>query len=439
MNPEGEAKPAAHIDVAALDSMIASVEHRLERQLDEILHHAAFKQLECMWRALWFVVERAHKPHVEVALLQCSKKEAISDMMGAEAPIQSGIYMLCNRERRRGSSPVGTLTAAFEIGCDESDLQLLEQIADVAGELSAQFVANVGPAFFGLRCWDAAPNVGQLPALLEGACYDDFRAFRAGDAARSITLCLPRFAIARCSVSLPRSDDGLLFCRRNQGDKRCFVPASFALAARIAESYARHGWCANISGIPFGVVPLPCGDAVTDAGGDEGTVLELALPDYIAGELSQHGLTPMVGSSSDRQLCFRYESTLRTGADDDEAEAEERMKSTLSYQLITGQVARIAWLHIRDNAHSWQDAMAVERGLSAQMSPLGHDASIPTQDSMFRHPLRALGIMVEPATDGAYQVFLRWRPFLLPEHGQFVHEPLDPSAAFRSSFPYRRA
>ncbi len=130
---------------------------------------------------------------------------------------------------------------------------------------------------------------------------------------------------------------------------------------------------------------------------------------------------------------------MRAGGNDDKTEAAERMQSMLSYHLITCQVARIVWLHLRDNAPSWPEAYVAEHGLFKQLCLLAHDASIPTADSVFRRPLSRFWISVEPDLDGDHEVLLRLRLFLHPEQGQFVNEPLTLGARFRVSFSYRGA
>ncbi len=248
--------PSSRIDIAAIDRVVASIDDKLERQLDEIWRHTAFSQLEELWRAVWFVVERVDDVYVHVALLQCSKQEARADLAEAESAVGNSLYALCDGERRRGPSPIGVLIASFELERDEDDLKLLEGFANVASNLCAQFIGNVGPAFFGLSGWDALPYSAELPALLEEPRYDSFRALCARDVARSATLCMPRFSLPSSEQPPAQPDGDHGAWQSDGGIAPCYAPASFAMAARLAESYARHGWCANISGVPFGAVSL---------------------------------------------------------------------------------------------------------------------------------------------------------------------------------------
>ena len=49
------------VSKAVLDDMIAEIDRKLSRQMDEILHHAEFQKLESSWRSLNFLeIGRAH-------------------------------------------------------------------------------------------------------------------------------------------------------------------------------------------------------------------------------------------------------------------------------------------------------------------------------------------------------------------------------------------
>src|SRR6476619_611151 len=46
------------VDKAFVDALIAEIDVKLSRQIDEILHHPQFQKLESAWRGLKFLVDR---------------------------------------------------------------------------------------------------------------------------------------------------------------------------------------------------------------------------------------------------------------------------------------------------------------------------------------------------------------------------------------------
>jgi len=50
--------PDEKVNKTIIDKMIAEIDTKISAQMDEILHHAKFQELESKWRGLYFLVER---------------------------------------------------------------------------------------------------------------------------------------------------------------------------------------------------------------------------------------------------------------------------------------------------------------------------------------------------------------------------------------------
>ena len=71
------------IDKAAVDSMIAEIDERLSGQINEILHHEKFQQLESAWRGLKYMVDQFNfRENVRLEVLNCSKQDLLDDFEG---------------------------------------------------------------------------------------------------------------------------------------------------------------------------------------------------------------------------------------------------------------------------------------------------------------------------------------------------------------------
>src|SRR5258705_5154238 len=60
------------VDKAFVDALIAEIDVKLSRQIDEIIHNPTFQKLESAWRGLKFVIDRVDfRENTKVELLNC--------------------------------------------------------------------------------------------------------------------------------------------------------------------------------------------------------------------------------------------------------------------------------------------------------------------------------------------------------------------------------
>src|SRR5262252_287045 len=73
-------KSIERVDKSLVDGMIAEIDQRISRQLDEILHAPELQKLESAWRGLKFAVDRTDfRENVRLELLNCSKEDLLTD------------------------------------------------------------------------------------------------------------------------------------------------------------------------------------------------------------------------------------------------------------------------------------------------------------------------------------------------------------------------
>jgi type VI secretion system protein ImpC len=63
---------------ATINARIAQIDHLLSLQLNEIMHHASFQQLEGSWRGLKYMMDQSETSDMlKIKVLNCSKKRAL--------------------------------------------------------------------------------------------------------------------------------------------------------------------------------------------------------------------------------------------------------------------------------------------------------------------------------------------------------------------------
>ncbi|MDR2225226.1 MAG: type VI secretion system contractile sheath large subunit, partial [Providencia sp.] len=81
------------LDRNLLDHHIAELDKQISQQLDEVMHHTEFQQVESTWRGLKFLVDRTDfRQNVKIELLDVSKDDLRQDFEDSPEVIQSGLY-----------------------------------------------------------------------------------------------------------------------------------------------------------------------------------------------------------------------------------------------------------------------------------------------------------------------------------------------------------
>src|SRR6185437_16312572 len=83
------------VDKAFVDALIAEIDQKLSRQVDEIIHNPMFQKLESAWRGLKFVVDRTDfRENIKVEVLNCSKEDLLADFEDTPEVVKSGLYKI---------------------------------------------------------------------------------------------------------------------------------------------------------------------------------------------------------------------------------------------------------------------------------------------------------------------------------------------------------
>src|SRR5688572_7265532 len=186
------------VDKLIVDQMIADIDGRLSRQLDEIIHADAFQKLESAWRGLKFSVDRIDfRENVRCELLNVSKEDLQMDFEDAPEVTKSGLYKIAYTAEygQFGGKPYGAIVSNYAFGPGAQDVALLQSCASVAAMSHAPFFGAAGPQFFGNNDYLTIPNLKDLKSIFEGPQYAKWQAFRESEDARNVGLVMPRFLL----------------------------------------------------------------------------------------------------------------------------------------------------------------------------------------------------------------------------------------------------
>jgi len=186
------------INKSVVDRMVAELDRKISAQVDEIIHHKEFQQLESSWRSLKLLVDRTNfRENIKIDVLSIRKEELLDDFEQAPEVVQSGLYkhVYAAQYGQFGGEPYAALIANYDFGPSTPDIKLLQYAASVGAMSHAPFLSSASPEMFGVSSYVDLPSVKELAALYEGPRFRKWNSLRESEDARYIGLTGPRFLL----------------------------------------------------------------------------------------------------------------------------------------------------------------------------------------------------------------------------------------------------
>ena len=413
------------VDKAFVDSMIAEIDKKLSVQVDEILHHKDVQKLESAWRGLKFVIDRTDfRENVKVELLNCSKDDLQADFEDAPEITKSGLYRIGYTAEygQFGGKPYGAIFSNYEFGPGPQDVALLQSCASVAAMSHAPFFGAAGPQFLGGSDYLELPNLKDLKAIFEGPQYAKWQAFRESEDARYLGLVMPRFLLRlpQGNNTVPAKSFQYEEDVVGQHQKYLWGNATYALATRIADSFAKFRWCPNIIGPQAGgtVEDLPLHQYEAMGETQSKVPTEVMISERREFELSEEGFIAFTYRKDSDNACFfsanstqkpKYFGQSPEGRD---AELNFRLGTQLPYMFVMCRIAHYLKVLQREQIGSWKERGDLQNELNKWIGQYVADMDAVTPAVRGRRPLRQAQITVEdvPGNAGWYKVDMKVRP-----------------------------
>jgi type VI secretion system protein ImpC len=413
------------IDKALVDAMIAEIDHKLSRQIDEIMHNDGFQKVESAWRGLKFCIDRVDfRENIKVEMLNASKEDLLMDFEDSPEIPKSGLYKTIYSAEYGtfGGRPYGLLVGNYDFGPGPQDIALLQNLAAVATMAHAPFIAAAGPQFFGLDDYLGLPNMKDLKAVFEGPQYTKWQSFRESEDSRYVGLTMPRFLLRLPYGQNTRPVKAFNYEEEVIGEHTSYLwgNSAFALATRVADSFAKYRWCPNIIGPQAGgaLEDLPLHQY--EAMGEMQTKVptEIMLTERREYELSEEGFIGLTFRKDSDNACFfsansaQKPKSFGNSAEGKDAELNYRLGTQLPYLFVTCRLAHYIKVLQREQIGSWKERADLERELNQWIGQYVADMEAPPKGVRSRRPLRAAKIEVTdvPGNAGWYKVDMKVRP-----------------------------
>ncbi len=438
---------------------VASRDKIISRQLNHIIHHNDFQNMEASWRGLHFLVMNTETNNkLKLRLLNASYDELYKDLDKAVEFDQSMLFKLVYEEEygTYGGEPYSALIGDFQLGRTAKDIKFLEMISGVAAAAHAPFISSAWAKLFDMDDYANLYKPRDLTKIFESAELIQWRAFREQEDSRYVTLTLPKvmlrlpyhhennpiegiFFDEDCAVNiLELNDDGELVLDDNgnpvivtrdedglkvetsikqvDASKILWGNPAYILGQRITNAFSLFGWTAAIRGVEGGglVEGLPAYTFETDDGDIAlNCPTQVSITDRREKELNDLGFMAICHCKGTNKAAFFGGQTTNKPKLylTDSASANSRISAMLPYVMAASRFAHYIKVIMREKIGTFMTRGNVENYLNTWISQYVLLDDTPPQHIKAKYPLREARIDVTdiPGKPGAYRatVFLR--------------------------------
>jgi type VI secretion system protein ImpC len=412
---------------SCLPALVVELDCQISRQVNVILHHPKFQQLEATWRGLHYFVNHSETDAtLKIRVFNVSKQElrrTLKKYKGTawqDSPVFDKVYK--HEHEQLGGEPFGLLVGDYAFDHSPPDLELLGEIANIASYAQVPFIAAASPSLLSLESWQELHKPRDLTKIFHAPEYALWRALRDTDQARYLALALPG-ALARSPYG-PGADplEELQFQEDVDPDDQArfvWMNAAYLMATNINRAFKRYGWCTRIQGTETGGVieQLPVYQASTDTGVDSVGPTEIPISDRRAAELIKLGLMPLQQRKNSSLAAFLSAPSLQKPPefDDPTATAAAKISAELPFVLASSRFAHYLRCICRDRAGSWSHTEEIAQWLNDwAKNYVDDDPAASSEESKARRPLAAAEVVLRENGDDPEHYMCRF--FVRPQY-----------------------
>ncbi len=412
--------------VRTIEGIIGELDRQLSAQLNQIIHHPDFQQLESAWRGLHYLVTNTEMDEMlKIKVMSISKRELHRHLRRFKGTAwdQSSFFKRVYEEEYGlfGGEPFGCLVGDYYFDHTPIDVELLREIARTSAAAHCPFIAGASPAVMQMESWQELSNPRDLTKIFQTPEYAAWRSLRESDDSRYIGLAMPRF-LARLPYGVKTNPvDEFDFEEDTDGaahERYSWANSAYAMAVNINRSFKYYGWCSRIRGVESGgaVDELPCHTFPSDDGGvDLKCPTEIAISDRREAELAKNGFMPLLHRKNSDMAAFIGAQSLQKPTEyvDPDATANANLAARLPYLFAVCRFAHYLKCIVRDKIGSFKSRDAMQRWLNDWvLQYVDGDPENSSESVKAQKPLAAAEVQVAEVEDnpGYYTAKFFLRP-----------------------------
>ncbi|MFG0265082.1 MAG: type VI secretion system contractile sheath large subunit [Rhodopirellula sp. JB055] len=434
--------------IKTIEALVAEIDNKISEQMNEILHHDDFQQLEGAWRGFAHLVNNTETDEMlKIRVLNISKKDLHKTLKKFKGTAwdQSPIFKKLYEEEygQFGGEPYGALIGDYYFDHSPVDVELLGEIAKISAAAHAPFITAAAPALMHMDSWQELGNPRDLTKIFQTVEYASWRSLRDDEDSRYIGLTMPRFLSRQPYGAATNPVEEFAFEEETAGpdhSRYVWSNSAYAFAVNINRSFKMHSWCSRIRGVESGgaVEKLPVHVFPTDDGGvDMKCPTEISISDRREAELAKNGMMPLVFRKNSDLAAFIGAQSLNNPSlfEDDDATANARLSGRLPYLFAVCRFAHYLKCIVRDKVGSFKERADMQIWLNNWISQyVDTNPATASELDKARRPLAGAEVVVEeiPGNPGYYTAKFFLRP-------HFQLEGLTVSLRLVSKLPSAKA
>jgi type VI secretion system protein ImpC len=393
----------------SIESIVAEIDKKLTEQVNLILHHRDFQQLESAWRGLHYLVNNTETDEMlKIRVMNISKKDLSKTLRKFKGTAwdQSPIFKKIYEEEfgQFGGEPYGCLVGDYHFDHSPPDVELLGELSKIAAAAHAPMITGAQPSLFQMDSWSELANPRDLTKIFQTPEYASWRSLRESEDAKYLGLAMPRFLGRLPYGSKTDPVEAFAFEEDTVGaasEKYGWVNAAYGMAVNINRSFKQYGWCSRIRGIESGgaVENLPSHTFPTDDGGvDQKCPTEIAISDRREAELAKNGMMPLIHRKNSDVAAFIGAQSLHKPAeyDDADATANANLAARLPYLFATCRFGHYLKCIVRDKIGSYKSRADMQSWLQEWINQyVDFSAATSAETEKAKRPLAAAEVVVE--------------------------------------------
>ena len=399
------------INKQVVDDFIAEIDQQISAQVNEVLHHKQFQELEAAWRSLRYLVDNTEfRQNIRIEVLNASKDHLLEDFQDSPDWQKSGLFRTVYRDQYNtfGGNPYGLMVSNFSFDQRNPEVELMSHISRVAAVAKCPFLGAVNSTMFGKKEGDftGLPKMAEMYEIFDQPQYTKWNSFRDSDDSRYIGLCMPRFLLRKPYTIEDQDVKDFTFeedVRTETHDRYLWGNAAFAMAGRMTESFAKYGWYNSIVGpTSGGTVPdLPLHQYESMGQYQTKIPTETLISEDMDVDLCNFGFIPLVmRKGSDNAAFFDAPSVKRVGKFPDTAEGKEdetraRLGMALPYLMISCRIAHYLKVIWRENMGRVMDAGKMVDEINKWLKQYSRQGTLDDQLAA-KYPLKEIQVTAEP-------------------------------------------
>ena len=396
---------SGRLDKGKIQDLIARIDTMVNDQINEVIHHQQFQEIESSWRALYDLISHTNfKANVMIDILDVSKEELHEDFENNAVDFTgSSLFqkVYVSEYDQFGGKPVGSIVGLYEFEHTPKDEFWLKTMGKIAAASHSPFISSVSPKFFGCNSIEELASIKDLEGMMNHPKYGSWNTLRDSEEAAYLGLTLPKYILRLPYDPVTNPCDDINFKEYTWGDensKYLWGNAAILFARNLVRSFETSGWCQYLRGPKAGglISGLPV-HSFNIRGEEEIKVpVEMAIPDYRELEFANCGFIPLVYRKGTADACFFSSQSLKKAKKfkDPKDSENAQLACNMSYTYSITRIAHYIKSIMRDNIGSSADAAYIQNSLQAWLMNYVTTVSNPDDITLRYYPFKAASVEV---------------------------------------------